>query len=127
MHFIIFFYGFCYVIRIFLSLRTSFKGENVWLIQKPVKNNKIISSVLVDGIKLQLSIERATPAQARQNIFNLSGETINVSHIVPHSVLERIWIKGSYLSQWLPQGERGPPKESKSLWIEILHIGSQFT
>ena len=31
-----------------------------------------------------------------------------------HSVLERIWVKGSYLSQWLPQGERGPPKESKS-------------
>ena len=30
-----------------------------------------------------------------------------------HSVLERIWVKGSYLSQWLPQGERGPPKESK--------------
>ena len=44
-----------------------------------------------------------------------------------HSVLERIWIKGSYLSQWLPQGERGPPKESKSRWIEILHGGSQFT
>ena len=41
-----------------------------------------------------------------------------------HSVLERIWVKGSYLSQWLPQGERGPPKESKSQWIEILHIGS---
>ena len=31
-----------------------------------------------------------------------------------HSVLERIWVKGSYLSKWLPQGERGPPKESKS-------------
>ena len=31
-----------------------------------------------------------------------------------HSVLERIWVKGSYLSQWLPQGERRPPKESKS-------------
>ena len=44
-----------------------------------------------------------------------------------HSVLEWIWIKGSYLSQWLPQGERGPPKESKSRWIEILHGGSQFT
>ena len=44
-----------------------------------------------------------------------------------HSVLERIWIKGSYLSQWLPQGERGPPKESKSRWIEIFHGGSQFT
>ena len=42
-----------------------------------------------------------------------------------HSVLERIWIKDSYLSQWLPQGERGPPKESKSRWIEILHVGSQ--
>ena len=41
------------------------------------------------------------------------------------SVLERIWVKGSYLSQWLPQGERGPPKESKSQWIEILHVGSQ--
>ena len=44
-----------------------------------------------------------------------------------HSVLELIWIKGSYLSQWLPQGERGPPKESKSQWIEILHGGSRFT
>ena len=41
-----------------------------------------------------------------------------------HSVPKRIWIKGSYLSQWLPQGERGPPKESKSRWIEILHGGS---
>ena len=41
-----------------------------------------------------------------------------------HSVPEWIWIKGSYLSQWLPQGERGPPKESKSRWIEILHGGS---
>ena len=44
-----------------------------------------------------------------------------------HSVLEHIWVKGSNLSKWLPQGERGPPKESKSRWIEILHIGSQFT
>ena len=44
--------------------------------------------------------------------------------IVCHSVPEWIWIKGSYLSQWLPQGERGPPKESKSRWIEILHGGS---
>ena len=41
-----------------------------------------------------------------------------------NSVLERIWVKGSYLSKWLPQGERGPPKESKSRWIEILHVGS---
>ena len=39
--------------------------------------------------------------------------------ITTHSVLERIWVKFSYLSQWLPQGERGPPKESKSRWIEI--------
>ena len=43
-----------------------------------------------------------------------------------HSVPKRIWIKGSYPSQLLPQGERGPPKESKSWWIEILHGGSQF-
>ena len=48
-------------------------------------------------------------------------------YIILHSVLERIWVKGSYLSKRLPQGERGPPKESKSWWIEILHIESQFT
>ena len=41
------------------------------------------------------------------------------NYILEHSVLERIWIKGSYLSQWLPQGESGPPKVSKSRWIEI--------
>ena len=35
-----------------------------------------------------------------------------------------IWMKGSYLSQWLPQSERRPPKESKSRWIEILLGGS---
>ena len=40
-------------------------------------------------------------------------EKISYSNLkLLHSVLERIWIKGSYLSQWLPQGERGPPKES---------------
>ena len=50
-----------------------------------------------------------------------------VMSIISHSVLERIWVKGSYLSKWLPQGKRGPPKESKSRWIEILHGGSQFT
>ena len=48
-------------------------------------------------------------------------------YVALHSVPERIWIKGSYPSQWLPQGERWPPKESKSRWIEILHGGSQFT
>ena len=37
-----------------------------------------------------------------------------------HSVQERIWIK------WLPQGERRPPKDSKSRWIKILHGGSQI-
>ena len=44
------------------------------------------------------------------------------SSLCTNSVLERIWIISSYLSQWLPQGE--PPKESKSRWIEILHGGS---
>ena len=44
-----------------------------------------------------------------------------------HSVPEQIWIKGSYPSKWLPHGERGPLKKSKSRWIEILHGGSQFT
>ena len=48
------------------------------------------------------------------------------SKLACHSVQERIWIKGSYLSQWLPQGERRPLKEPKSRWIEILG-GSQFT
>ena len=45
-------------------------------------------------------------------------------HMGVHSVLEWIWVKCSDLSQWLPQGERGPPKESKSQWVEIFHIGS---
>ena len=48
-------------------------------------------------------------------------------NVPTHSVLDRIWIKGSYLSQWLPQGERGPPKEPKSWWIEVIQIGAQFT
>jgi hypothetical protein len=30
-----------------------------------------------------------------------------------YTVLERIWIKGSYLRQWLPQGERKPN------WVKI--------
>ena len=42
---------------------------------------------------------------------------LKLNLFINHSVLERIWIKGSYLSQWLPQ-------ESKSWWIEILHGGS---
>ena len=41
-----------------------------------------------------------------------------------HSVLEWIWIKGSYPSQWLPNGEREPPKsknhdELKPRWVPI--------
>ena len=35
--------------------------------------------------------------------------------MAPHSVPEWIWIKGSYLSQWLPQGERGDPLRSQNL------------
>ena len=60
------------------------------------------------------------------DICNLRALTIKVkpNYIIGHSVLERIWIKGSYLSQWLPQGKRGPPKEAKSQWIGILHGGS---
>ena len=51
----------------------------------------------------------------------------NYCHILTplSKVLERIWIKGSYISQWLPQGERWPLKESKLRWIEIFHGGSQ--
>ena len=67
------------------------------------------------GFKVRLSVNYG------QNCRILSKYTM------PHSVPEWIWIKGSYLSQWLPQGERGPPKESKSRWIEILNGGSQFT
>ena len=60
----------------------------------------------------------------REVLNELNNETLIQFLKVSHSVLEQIWIKGSYLSQWLPQGERGPPKESKSQWIEILHVGS---
>ena len=62
-----------------------------------------------------------------KNRVSSKGQFIwNVLLVSSHSVLEWIWIKGSYLSQWLPQSERGPPKESKSQWIEILHGGSRF-
>ena len=69
---------------------------------------------------------------SRRNIFHKGLKAAHIfvackwsSMYYVHSVLERIWIKGSYLCQWLPQGERGPPKESQSQWIEILHVGSQ--
>ena len=60
----------------------------------------------------------------REVLNELNNETLIQFLKVSHSVLEQIWIKGSYLSQWLPQGERGPPMESKSQWIEILHGGT---
>ena len=47
--------------------------------------------------------------------------------IALQSVLERIWIKGSYLS-WpylTTTGWKGTSKESKSRWIEILEGWSQ--
>ena len=56
-------------------------------------------------------------------LIGIRGDTF-IYHIW-HIVLERIWVKGSYLSQWLPQGERWPPKESKSTnwkpprWVPI--------
>ena len=54
------------------------------------------------------------------SIFSIRIWETKFCTVTLHSVLERIWIKGSYLSQWLPQGERGPPKESKSRWLEIV-------
>ena len=57
-------------------------------------------------------------------VENIVGQVTYCTEMGAHSVPERIWIKGSYPSQWLPQGERGTPKESKSRWIEILHGGS---
>ena len=40
-----------------------------------------------------------------------------------HSVLERIWIKGSYLSQWLPQGERGPLRSQNHDELKSSTVG----
>ena len=46
------------------------------------------------------------------NIWSKSIRKLNFLIKEIHSVLEQIWIKGSHLCRWLPQGERGPPKES---------------
>ena len=43
-----------------------------------------------------------------------------------HSVLEQIWIKGSYLDQRLPQHESLYPIGLKLARIEIPHIGSHY-
>ena len=43
-----------------------------------------------------------------------------------HSVLEHIWIKGSYLDQRLPQYESLYSIGLKSARIEILHDGSHY-
>ena len=43
-----------------------------------------------------------------------------------HSVLEQIWIKGSYLDQRLLQHESLYPICLKSARIEIPHIGSHY-
>ena len=68
--------------------------------------------------------EKGSKQQLYSFLPNISW-SLNLSNILrKYSVLERIWIKGSYLSQGLPQGERRPPKESKSQWIEIFHGGS---
>ena len=45
------------------------------------------------------------------------------SKIMLHSVLERIWIKGSYLSQWLPQGERGPLRSQNHDELKSSTVG----
>ena len=40
-----------------------------------------------------------------------------------HSVLERIWIKGSYPSQWLPQGEGDPLRSQNHDELKSSMVG----
>ena len=90
----------------------------------------ILSLRSVVARKTMLCNTRLLPEKYRYIRYFLLKEVnhlflvVFVKELAIHSVLEWIWIKGSYLSQWLPQGERGPPKESKSRWIEIFHSGS---
>ena len=72
---------------------------HIWIVQEGLENKKLKL--------LQASL-------ARGNLFE----------VATHSVLERIWVKCSDLSQWVSQGARGPPKESKSRWIEIFRGGA---
>ena len=51
---------------------------------------------------------------------------INSIYVLPHSVLEQIYIKGSYLDQTLSQHESLYPIGLKSARIEILHGGSHY-
>ena len=78
-------------------------------------------------VQIQSYSETTTKSQVSFNHFSKQQKLFDWKkeiELINHSVLERIWVKGFYLSKWLPQGERGPPKESKSRWIEILHVGS---
>ena len=74
-------------------------------------------------VRLPMEMDFLKSKEISLSNFQISRKFQQISEI-NHSVLERIWVKGSYLSQWLPQGERGPHKESKSWWIEIFHGGS---
>ena len=61
--------------------------------------------------KFQKVKKRRTEKYDKENCTHLLTIIMGICLSV-HSVLERIWIKVSYLSQWLSQGKRGPPKES---------------
>ena len=73
------------------------------------EGSKIVQKLPTNGSKKVLTWGRG--------VSNIPKKCRRLLWTVHHSVLEQIWIKGSYLSQWLPQGQRGPPKESKSRWI----------
>ena len=57
--------------------------------------------------------------------MNLKNDFIeNKKWVQQHSVLEKIWIKGSYLDQRLSQHENLYPIGLKSATIEMPHGGS---
>ena len=105
------------------------KGKSLGLCRDYSLNHIFLSDrtfFVFQGSKLKLSAsvwKRISWNLTKLNLIRQLIEKMKIT-IVWHSVLEGIWVKGSYLSQWLPQGERGPPKESKSQWIKIFHGGS---
>ena len=134
-----------YVLKKVLLLVMWFTQKYICSIRSKVENHKPVKklhTLLIQFILLIKCFKYLDPSRQYLNCEPYGIQTVppNLRIYTPqkiikvksslefaHSVLERIWVKGSYLSQWLPQGERGPPKESKSRWIEILHGGSQIT
>ena len=71
--------------------------------------------------------ENVKYARCSLKYIRVLGPSMSKRGGLSHSVLEYIWIKGSYPDQILPQHESLYPIDLISARIKILHIGNFFT